>query len=82
MKLVEVIKCEETSQETFDSLFMFANNLRKHPISCKVCLSLINVSRFVVYHRILQDLLLTGCWCRIYVKQLGCWKEVTSQCVC
>ncbi|XP_065909523.1 hydroxyacyl-coenzyme A dehydrogenase, mitochondrial-like [Dysidea avara] len=35
MKLVEVIKCNETSQETFDSLFMFANNLRKHPISCK-----------------------------------------------
>ena len=36
MKLVEVIRCEKTSQETVDALFLFTNNLKKQPITCKV----------------------------------------------
>ena len=36
MKLVEVVRCDNTSQETFDALFLFANNHQKQPITCKV----------------------------------------------
>ena len=35
MKLVEVVKAEETSQETFDILLKFAKDLGKIPVSCK-----------------------------------------------
>ncbi|XP_065647324.1 hydroxyacyl-coenzyme A dehydrogenase, mitochondrial [Hydra vulgaris] len=35
MKLVEVVKAENTSQETFDTLFQFSKDLGKIPVSCK-----------------------------------------------
>lgn len=35
MKLVEVIKTESTSQETFDALMAFSKALGKHPVTCK-----------------------------------------------
>lgn len=34
MKLVEVIKTESTSQDTFDTLFQFAKDLGKSPVVC------------------------------------------------
>ncbi|XP_057289802.1 hydroxyacyl-coenzyme A dehydrogenase, mitochondrial-like [Hydractinia symbiolongicarpus] len=34
MKLVEVIKADETSQQTFDALFQFGKDLGKTPVSC------------------------------------------------
>jgi 3-hydroxybutyryl-CoA dehydrogenase len=35
MKLVEVVRTIQTSQETFDTAFQFAKSLGKEPISCK-----------------------------------------------
>lgn len=35
MKLVEVVRTIQTSQETFDAAFQFAKSLGKEPISCK-----------------------------------------------
>ncbi|XP_063074415.1 hydroxyacyl-coenzyme A dehydrogenase, mitochondrial isoform X1 [Engraulis encrasicolus] len=35
MKLVEVIKTDSTSQETFDALMAFSKALGKHPVTCK-----------------------------------------------
>ncbi|KAL4640465.1 hydroxyacyl-coenzyme A dehydrogenase, mitochondrial [Arapaima gigas] len=35
MKLVEVVKTSQTSQETFDALVEFSKVLGKHPVSCK-----------------------------------------------
>lgn len=35
MKLVEVIRIPETSEETFDALFQFSKELGKVPVSCK-----------------------------------------------
>ena len=36
MELVEVIRTDQTSEETFQLLFSFVKMIKKHPVTCKV----------------------------------------------